>query len=810
MLQASNPPSPTPSPAASLFARINGGGAAAPPGNNLHPRSFSAGAEGGPSGQGEGSGSVTPPPSVGGGNLRRAVSLRGAANSGLSMSGMSSPAPMSSFAAAGSDLASSPASSSSDYVPPAAARHPLFSHHAVAPRGQVPRPFSPAFTVMSEPGHIGDDSPFDSDMTFPPSPTGSTVSSGAFSPASAVLSHFYGGPRGRAGSIAGTLATEPPPPDAQGAIVLDYRLGKVLGRGGFSTVREATHTRTGEVIACKIVKRADLSDESGSVAAFEDEIKMWKALPHHPSLLPFMDMHRTPYATFLFMPLLPGGSLLEVLRREGGSDKTARKWFPGVVTAVSALHEGFDGFPGRMLHGDLKLDNFMADHSGGLRLGDFGMAKILPEDTLSVPTHKPNLPSHLSGRSRISSAPSNPRSRGRQMSRSPNRRRDTFAQGDVAPDPSQPFPSASLPYAPPELLCAPPSQPTLKQDIWAVGIILYALLTGKLPFSDSFDPRLQMKILRGQWDEPLNLGNEWLEALYGTLERDLHVRWDIQRLRASDAVTGWRQVRTHKSRSRSRARMTPSSADSLPDAIPIPGSRDRSRSRLRHAASGSLSGLHHRGPHDIPSPRDDRDSRFLRRAGLESRSRSASSSRQAAPRGRLNMAEVHSRLASSMSDDRLANALDDVSISRGRREFRDGETPTQESRDASSSSVNSLRVPDSGSHEPGRRPHTYHAPNPGHMHAPHDNRRTRSRTRADGVTVTVPGSGPPTPREAQLLHHGPNSPSSPYSGVNTPPTKGRARGSPAWAADSRPPTLGIELDVVDEEERGRRGRSPRR
>ncbi|EIW71499.1 hypothetical protein TREMEDRAFT_17849, partial [Tremella mesenterica DSM 1558] len=233
---------------------------------------------------------------------------------------------------------------------------------------------------------------------------------------------------------------------AIGARVLDYTLGKIVGRGGFSSVRKAHHIVTGEVLACKIVKRDDLSDRSGSVEKFEEEIRIWKSLPRHPSLLPLLEMTRTPTMTFLITPYLPGGSLLDVLRREGGSEKTAGKWFPGVVTAVSAMHEGFEGFQGEMLHGDLKLDNFLVDHHG----------------------HVMVYPSPLS----LSNISSNP------------------------------FPSASLPYAPPELLRAPPSGPALAQDIWALGIILHALLTGRLPFVDSFDPRLQMKILRGTWEIP--------------------------------------------------------------------------------------------------------------------------------------------------------------------------------------------------------------------------------------------------------------------------------------------------------------------
>jgi hypothetical protein len=210
--------------------------------------------------------------------------------------------------------------------------------------------------------------------------------------------------------------------------------------------------------------------------------------------------------------------------------------------------------------------------------------------------------------------------RARRTSRSRSRKPASAAGGGHHPIPVQTcFPSASLPYASPELLRAPPSPPDFAQDIWALGIILHALLTSRLPFVDAFDPRLQMKIIRGEWAVPPGLGDEWVECLRGCLEVDPRRRWDVDQLAASDAVQGWQEAKTKgrsrsksrsRSRSRARSRLNVSPTDLLIAGRPAGDHRTRSRSRNRttdYFASAATVGSMGHGSTETPgTPRTGR------------------------------------------------------------------------------------------------------------------------------------------------------------------------------------------------------------
>jgi serine/threonine protein kinase len=310
-----------------------------------------------------------------------------------------------------------------------------------------------------------------------------------------------------------------PLPDDEGEEVDGYKLGSIIGYGGFSTIRRA-FSPSGGSVAVKIVRRSDLASQAHSIQArdrLDNEASIWKSLSHE-HILPLFHSAHTPYADFFFMLLCPAGTLYDILKRDGRPalpHDDAGTLFRQVVRGVRYLHEQVG-----LVHADLKLENVLVDEMGTCRISDFGMTRSVEEDVdedPSAPRSDLLAASSALESFKPSRHPSSLRGRGslkvtghlsllRHHHSRPRRRESTPVSTQAHTRASNlhavyEFPPGSLPYAAPELLHAPdtgnPYRPDPAQDVWALGVMLYALLTGGLPFVDSFEPRLTMKILHG-------------------------------------------------------------------------------------------------------------------------------------------------------------------------------------------------------------------------------------------------------------------------------------------------------------------------
>nr|CAG8462991.1 9111_t:CDS:2 [Entrophospora candida] len=230
-----------------------------------------------------------------------------------------------------------------------------------------------------------------------------------------------------------------PSPDDEGQQVGDYVLGKIIGRGGFSIVREG-YTMDN---SCTMEK-----------ALLEREIAIWRELKH-PNIIEMFSVKVTEYATFIFSEFCPGGTLLQYIKNhskasgKGLDEDESRHIFLEVSSALRYLHNDM-----KLVHKDIKLDNIILDKDDTWKICDFGLTEF-----------------------------QNPEANG-------------FSNLDEVA-------GGSLAYSSPEQLRSKVSLKDPAVDIWSLAVVLYALVTGQLPFMDDFEPRLQYKIINGRYDESI-------------------------------------------------------------------------------------------------------------------------------------------------------------------------------------------------------------------------------------------------------------------------------------------------------------------
>ncbi|KAF8194401.1 kinase-like domain-containing protein [Mycena galopus ATCC 62051] len=360
-------------------------------------------------------------------------------------------------------------------------------------------------------------------------------------------------------------------PDGEGQVVGGFTLGPIFAHGGFSTIRRATNG-TGAIVAVKCVPK---QRERGAAKRIAHEESIWTALSHE-HILPLFACIHTPTTDFFVTQLCPAGSLFDIMRAGVPAREDAGRMFRQIVRGLRYLHT-----EKRLIHRDVKLENVLVDEAGVCRIADFGMARYMDDDdddesALEWSEDQDLSPLTHNGGVHRAMSMAVPRTAAHPLAR-PRRDRPTTTTEEFQP--------GSLPYAAPELLGPPPltsstsmtgktkaaalaakassafvshpksaafshtpiahsKNPGPAQDIWALGVLLYALLMGRLPFIDSFEPRLVLKILGGTYPPPTNVTPRTLAVLHGCLAPRIADRWIVERVdEAAWAVGGAEDAR---------------------------------------------------------------------------------------------------------------------------------------------------------------------------------------------------------------------------------------------------------------------------
>ncbi|MBP9085491.1 MAG: serine/threonine protein kinase [Kofleriaceae bacterium] len=154
-----------------------------------------------------------------------------------------------------------------------------------------------------------------------------------------------------------------------GATLGSYRIASKLGSGGMGSVYRAVQPMIGSVVAIKVLSHESAND-SDVVNRFFDEARSVNVIRHH-NIVNILDLARLPDGRpYIVMEFLDGVSLKFAISRGPMAVTEAYRIVSAVLDALAAAHER------GVLHRDLKPDNIVLSPNGRVTLVDFGVAKI--------------------------------------------------------------------------------------------------------------------------------------------------------------------------------------------------------------------------------------------------------------------------------------------------------------------------------------------------------------------------------------------------------------------------------------------------
>ena len=150
-----------------------------------------------------------------------------------------------------------------------------------------------------------------------------------------------------------------------------YRVGKLIGKGAFGKVISATHKLSGETVAMKTIERSYLAEERHMKKVLQ-EIAILQRIAHK-RVIKILEVFESTHHLLIVMEYAGGGDLLQYVKTMGKlSEEEARPLFRQVVEGAVAIHEA------NVLHRDFKLDNILLDKGKQkVKICDFGVSRMV-------------------------------------------------------------------------------------------------------------------------------------------------------------------------------------------------------------------------------------------------------------------------------------------------------------------------------------------------------------------------------------------------------------------------------------------------
>lgn len=244
-----------------------------------------------------------------------------------------------------------------------------------------------------------------------------------------------------------------------------YELEEFIGKGGMALVYRALDLRTGHNVAVKVL-RPEFAEDEEFLERFDREAHTASKMSHH-NIVNLLDMGQEGELRYIVMEYVNGRTLKEVILQKGALPPTVAAQI--AIRILSALQHAHDN---GIIHRDIKSQNILVNADGHIKVSDFGIARVAGSNTISKTDNV----------------------------------------------------MGSVHYFSPEQ--AKGETVSFGSDLYSVGIVIYEMLTGQLPFDGETPVAIAMQQIGAQAKSVMELNPSVQPAFARVVEKAMEKKLD--------------------------------------------------------------------------------------------------------------------------------------------------------------------------------------------------------------------------------------------------------------------------------------------